>query len=136
MLLVSSIYWYILLKQSVAEKHVAHLNLELQSLANLKQKSIQNFSGHATNSIKNLLISDNFFQNLFSTLSEVNHYEICFTEMIFQKNKFSFQGFTPTLEELSGFLQQWSGMRFFSEIKIKSLQPQKNNLIQFDIHSV
>jgi Tfp pilus assembly protein PilN len=61
---------------------------------------------------------------------------VCFLSMAKRKNTVIFTGLTPSVSDLSTFLNEWRATNHFSQIKIEQLQQKENHRIQFRLRAI
>lgn len=68
---------------------------------------------------------------LFSGLAKQSPENVCFTEMVRDKNTIIFTGVTDSAADLTTYLRQWSLAYLFTDITLKLLEQQDNGSLRF-----
>ena len=113
--------WYYFLKWKIfhLERKITELQIEQKEFA----KTPTNKPSEITNETNNAFLRYQHATKLFfSDLVKLPDNNICFTEIIRDKNRMIFTGNAYSTIALTTFLTQWKSAYLFSEIRIKQIQ--------------
>lgn len=121
------------LREKVLQKNMVELKREVDEMMNLQGKMPQKDSKRK---LKKWLSYHDDTQKLLIEIGKKSAADVCFKEIMRNKNTLFFTGRARSAADFTRFLQHWNAAYLFSEIKIKQIQQHADGFVQFDFEAL